>query len=240
MTDRDTKVLWEAIGDASRKPTGYLYTRYANRNMARPLTLAFAKLGVRPVAVTLLSILLTVGGAVLHLAQSDRPGVGAVVVVYGLLMLGYALDSSDGQLARVSNQATQAGGFLDHTVDGAKLALVGIAVSWPYLEMQIADGQPSLIAGWPMLVLTGAAVLHFTATWQLASMEAGEARRLTPRKPFSPGWWLASLFDYGVFMMLAPLSLWHAGYVTIMPVYAVAYAVFAMLMVRKHFVRLAS
>ena len=50
------------------------------------------------------------------------------VVVSLLLILGYALDSADGQLARLLGGGTPEGEWLDHVIDSAKLATIHLAV----------------------------------------------------------------------------------------------------------------
>ncbi len=46
------------------------------------------------------------------------------LLVCGLLLLGYALDSADGQLARLLGAGSKRGEWLDHTVDATKVSVL--------------------------------------------------------------------------------------------------------------------
>ncbi len=54
------------------------------------------------------------------------------VVIAALLVLGYALDSADGQVARLRGGGSPAGEWLDHVLDAVKLATfhLAIAICW--------------------------------------------------------------------------------------------------------------
>jgi phosphatidylglycerophosphate synthase len=90
--------------------------------------LAAAAYGARltPNQVTAVSAVFTFSGlAVLALAPAE-PLVGLLVA--GLLVLGYALDSADGQLARLTGGGSLGGEWLDHTVDSVKVVAFHLAV----------------------------------------------------------------------------------------------------------------
>ncbi|WP_286217159.1 CDP-alcohol phosphatidyltransferase family protein [Paraoerskovia sediminicola] len=98
--------------------------------MNRPLGRVFAagayKVGLGPNAVTVISGL-TTGAGVLVLALLE-PTVTTGLAVALLLVLGFALDSSDGQVARLTGRGSIAGEWLDHVVDSAKMVLLHAAV----------------------------------------------------------------------------------------------------------------
>ena len=50
------------------------------------------------------------------------------IAVAACLVLGYALDAADGQLARLRGGGSPAGEWLDHMVDAAKIASLHVAV----------------------------------------------------------------------------------------------------------------
>ena len=58
-----------------------------------------------------------------------RPSAAAAVLTSLLLMLGYALDSADGQLARLRHGGSKAGEWLDHVADAIKLSTLHGAVA---------------------------------------------------------------------------------------------------------------
>ncbi|WP_407564508.1 CDP-alcohol phosphatidyltransferase family protein [Streptomyces sp. 184] len=103
-----------------------LYSRYVNRPLGRVFAAGAYVLGLRPNHVTLLSAAVTSGG--IATVALVRPGWGPALAVYALLVVGFALDSADGQLARLRRESSAAGEWLDHVVDCAKVTAVHAAV----------------------------------------------------------------------------------------------------------------
>lgn len=103
------------------------YSRFINRPLGRVLAALSFRIGLTPNQVTLISGCTTFAGIIL-LATADATYVtGAGVAV--LLILGYALDSADGQLARLRGGGSLDGEWLDHMFDTAKLASINLAVA---------------------------------------------------------------------------------------------------------------
>ncbi|MFU8946825.1 CDP-alcohol phosphatidyltransferase family protein [Mycetocola zhadangensis] len=103
-----------------------LYSRFVNRPMGRVLAAALYRAGVGPNQVTLLSAGSTAAGIAVLLTQP--PGLTSGLAVAALLVLGFALDSADGQVARLSGRSSPAGEWLDHVVDAGKMVAVHGAV----------------------------------------------------------------------------------------------------------------
>jgi CDP-diacylglycerol--serine O-phosphatidyltransferase len=103
-----------------------LYSRLVNRPVGRRLAAVAHLAGWTPDRVTALSGVLTALG-ILGIALLP-PGVAMGVAIAFLLALGYALDSADGQLARLRGGGTLTGEWLDHMVDCAKNAGVHLAI----------------------------------------------------------------------------------------------------------------
>ncbi len=102
------------------------YSRFVNRPLGRRLAAAADVLGLSPDQVTLLSAGASAAGILLLATAPPTPLVG--VCVAAALVLGYALDSADGQLARLQARGGSAGEFLDHMVDAAKTSALHLAV----------------------------------------------------------------------------------------------------------------
>jgi phosphatidylglycerophosphate synthase len=103
------------------------YLRFVNRKAGGLLAAAAYALRLTPTQVTLLSSAVSFCGiAVLVLHRSSVP---AGIAVSLLLLLGYALDSADGQLARVRGGGSKAGEWLDHVADVAKISSLHCAVA---------------------------------------------------------------------------------------------------------------
>lgn len=102
------------------------YSRWVNRPLGRLFAATAFKLGLTPNAVTSLSGAFSAAGIVILAASSPSFGVGILVAL--LLVIGYALDSADGQLARLRGGGRPSGEWLDHVIDCAKVASVHLAV----------------------------------------------------------------------------------------------------------------
>src|SRR5947208_1481942 len=75
------------------------YSRFVNRKLGRLLAAAAYLIGLTPNAVTLISAGFSLTGIVLLAVARPTWLVGVLVAV--ALVLGYALDAADGQLARL-------------------------------------------------------------------------------------------------------------------------------------------
>ena len=104
-----------------------IYSRLVNRPVGRVLAAAAYKLGMTPDQVTVVSALCTYLGIALIALLEPTVLVGLLIGL--LLMLGYALDSADGQLARLRGGGSPAGEWLDHIADAIKLATIHSAVA---------------------------------------------------------------------------------------------------------------
>jgi hypothetical protein len=102
------------------------YSRYVNRRLGGYLAVAAFRLNRTPNQVSAVSALCTFAGIALIAAL--RPTVWTGIAVCVLLVLGYALDSADGQLARLRGGGSPAGEWLDHVIDAAKIAVLHLAV----------------------------------------------------------------------------------------------------------------
>jgi len=103
------------------------YLRFVNRKAGGLLAALAYALRLTPTQVTLLSSAVSFCGiAVLVLHEATVP---AGIAVSLLLLLGYALDSADGQLARVRGGGSRAGEWLDHVADVAKISSLHSAVA---------------------------------------------------------------------------------------------------------------
>ncbi|MBO9625705.1 MAG: CDP-alcohol phosphatidyltransferase family protein [Microbacterium sp.] len=102
------------------------YSLYVNRPVGRILAAGAHTLGLTPNQVTLISGLFTAVAIVLLAVVPASIGLG--IVVWLLLALGYALDSADGQVARLRGGGSPAGEWLDHVFDAFKSVALPLAV----------------------------------------------------------------------------------------------------------------
>ncbi|HET9657904.1 MAG TPA: CDP-alcohol phosphatidyltransferase family protein [Kineosporiaceae bacterium] len=121
----------EALHDLARaqKPPAKgspAYSRFVNRRLGRVLAALAARLGLTPNQVTGVSAALSAAGIAVIALGRPTPPTG--IAVAALLLLGYAFDSADGQLARLRGGGSPAGEWLDHVVDSAKVSALHLAV----------------------------------------------------------------------------------------------------------------
>ena len=102
------------------------YSRFINRKLGRYLAAGAYVLRMTPNQVTFVSAIFSYA-AIATIALVRPSGWMAAGVTVGLV-LGYALDSADGQLARLRGGGSVAGEWLDHMVDCAKIASLHLAV----------------------------------------------------------------------------------------------------------------
>jgi phosphatidylglycerophosphate synthase len=123
-----------------------LYSRYVNRPAGRVLAAAAYRAGLTPDQVTVASAACT-AAAVTAVAVAT-PSWRLAVAVWAGLALGFALDSADGQLARLLARSSAAGEWLDHVVDCAKLTALHAAVLVTFYRHFALPG-----AGWLLVPL---------------------------------------------------------------------------------------
>lgn len=102
------------------------YSVYINRPLGRVFAAVAYRIGLSPNQVTGVSALFTFSGIAMLALVTPTWWMGVVVCV--LLALGYAWDSADGQVARLTGKGSLAGEWLDHFVDAIKIMTLHLAV----------------------------------------------------------------------------------------------------------------
>lgn len=102
------------------------YSRFVNRPLGRLFAALAFHAGLTPNLVTVISAAFTFGGVAI--VALETPSLPMAVTVTACLVLGYALDAADGQLARLRGGGSPAGEWLDHMVDAAKASSLHLAV----------------------------------------------------------------------------------------------------------------
>ena len=223
----------QALGRAQKTNRGTpAYSRWVNRPLGRRLAaLAFCARRT-PNQVTIASAAATAAGLILIMTVS--PTWPQAVVVTALLAAGYALDSADGQLARLLGRGSLAGEWLDHVVDAVKTSSfhLAVAVAW-YRFFDLRSATPVLI---PLGFAVVSTVFYF------ALMLTDSLRRLervraglsgVPMASVDPDEaapmlrsLLATVNDYGLLILVMLLLPAHAVFVAVYTVLAVGNASF--------------
>lgn len=175
-----------------------LYSLYVNRPLGRVFAAVAFRLRMTPNQVTAVSAVFTGVGIVLIALAPVTAWIGIPIMV--ALCLGYALDSADGQLARLRGGGSTTGEWLDHVIDSAKTSALHLAVL-------IAFFRHYDVSGWRLLVpivFAVVAAVHFFGmilNEQLARtrrVQAGLGPSLPQRT--SPRWMSVAKLptDYGL------------------------------------------
>ena len=179
-----------------------LYSRAVNRPLGRRLAALAHVVGATPDQVTAASAAVTAAGiAAIALAPAGARWWGLLVAA--LLVLGYALDAADGQLARLRGGGSLAGEWLDHVVDAAKIATLHLAVAvWAWRGGQ--DGPWLLV---PLAFSAVASTWFFTVILndhlrRLSGGRDGQAAVTSARRPSLLRSLAALPADYGALCVL--------------------------------------
>src|SRR6478735_1865321 len=135
-------------------------TRNRVRGLAKPIALAFGRLGLTPNALTVIGFAGTCVGAI-SAANQWWLAAGILTLLFGIF------DMFDGALARATGKASPFGAFLDSTLDrtGENLVLAGVAYG-------AASAGVPILAGMAALAITFASVV----TYARAKAEIGGIR----------------------------------------------------------------
>ena len=172
------------------------YSRFVNRKLGRYLAAWAYRAGLSPDAVTGISAALTFAG--IALLALVPPVWWSGVLVCLLLVLGYAFDSADGQVARLRGGGSPAGEWLDHMVDATKVVTLPLALLVGFYRFEVTSVTWLFV---PVLSAIVSSVLFFgmILTEQLRR-QSGTASLATD-SPGRPSWLRSVLViptDYGV------------------------------------------
>lgn len=192
------------------------YSRWVNRPLGRVIAATAYKVGLTPNQISLISAAFSFTGILLIATLPPSWTLGPTVAA--LLVLGYAFDSADGQVARLRGGGSLAGEWLDHVIDAVKTTSLHLAIT--VMWVRHLDGWPLASALIPVLFALQATVFYFaTIVTDLLLRAAGAKKSAAPpqgeKAPV-----LTSLLgipvDYGVLCLLMAFlgwyPLWRVGY----------------------------
>jgi phosphatidylglycerophosphate synthase len=189
------------------------YSRFVNRRIGRVLAAGSYQLGLTPNQVTFISAVFS--AIAIAMIALVRPTPAVAVTIALALLLGYAFDSADGQLARLRGGGSPAGEWLDHVVDSVKTSALHLAVLIGWYRHYDVDVKVLLI---PIGFTLVAAVFFFV------QILTDQLRRAHPSQAPAPadGSWKAVLrslivapTDYGLLCIIFVLYAWVDGFIVI-------------------------
>ncbi len=176
------------------------YSRFVNRKLGRLLAALAFHARLTPNAVTGISAAFTATALVLLALVEPSWGMGLAVAA--CLVLGYAFDAADGQLARLRGGGSPAGEWLDHMVDAVKSSGLHLALLIGLYRFDVVD------TGWLLVplgyCLVDAVTYFATMLNEALRAQHGVATRAAPTsQPAGIGRSLLTLpTDYGLLACL--------------------------------------
>ncbi|WP_108248975.1 CDP-alcohol phosphatidyltransferase family protein [Planctomonas deserti] len=190
------------------------YSRYVNRPLGRVFAALAYGAGLTPNGVTAISAVTTFAGIAVIATLPPTPGFAVLTSV--LLVLGYALDSADGQLARLRGGGSLVGEWLDHIVDSIKSSALHAAVAIAWFRFLDLDPVWLLV---PLGYTVVSAVFFFgmILTDQLRRLNRGSTEMILRHEGrTSLAYSLAVIpADYGLLCLVFLLAWWSPVFVGI-------------------------
>lgn len=184
------------------------YLRWVNRGLGRRAAALAWVMRLTPNAVTAASAILSLCGLIVILALPLTPWTA--LSACALLLAGYALDSADGQLARLTGSGSLAGEWLDHVVDAARLPLFHLAIALLFVR----EGESPWVIAVPLMFVILSSVWFFAQT--LAEKLSPDNGRVTQD---APAWVSFAKLPYDVGLLYLIVALAWA-----LPVFVVFYS----------------
>lgn len=214
------------------------YSRFVNRKIGRVLAAGSFQLGLTPNQVTFISA----GFSTLAIAMIALvgPSPAAALGIALALLLGYAFDSADGQLARLRGGGSPAGEWLDHVVDSVKTSALHLAVLIGWSRFYDLPERTLLI---PIAFTLAAAVFFFV------QILTDQLRRAHPEQAPAPADGsrkavLRSLIvaptDYGLLCLVFVLYAWQIGFIVIYSLMLLGTALFLLAALPKWYREIAA
>jgi len=212
---------------AAQKPAARsapAYSRFVNRRLGRYLTAWAYRVGLTPNGVTAISAAWTFAALILLVVfpPSWLLGIGVAL----MLLIGYAFDSADGQLSRLTGRSSPAGEWLDHMVDATKVVSMPLALG---LGLYLHQAAPVAWLVVPLISAVISSVLFFgmILTEQLRRQHGRVS--LAADAPGRPSWLRAVLvlpMDYGVLCLSFVLLGWLPGFLVLYTLIVLATTLF--------------
>ena len=218
-----------ALSAAQKSNAGApLYSRVINRPVGRVLAAVAHRVGLTPDQVTLLSACCTYLG--IALIALWRPSAAAAVATSLLLMLGYALDSADGQLARLRHGGSRAGEWLDHVADVIKLSTIHAAIAISLFRFSLDDFAGPAVLLVP-LAFGAVQTIHFFSyilTYQLRYHGGTPLAKNEGRPGFAKAV-LSAPTDYGLMCFALMLRFTPTVFICVYGLMLIGYALYVAL-----------
>ena len=194
--------------DSMRRRTdqspGLLWSRNVNRRVGALITLALLPTRITPNMVTIASLAFHLLGAAIVLIAPTPATPALFLGVFLIWQFAFALDCTDGQLARVRGITSPFGAWLDQVLDHvAHTAVIGALVVFVVRGLGLPAAESAALGA----LAVGCNLISFAAAQRNALL--GSTPAVDPERNL----WLAKLIhtrqltDHGLFLALASIGL---------------------------------
>jgi phosphatidylglycerophosphate synthase len=208
------------------------YSRLVNRRLGRVFAASAYMMRMTPNQVTCVSALFTFGG-IATIALVD-PTVASSIGVCLMLVIGYALDAADGQLARLRGGGSVSGEWLDHAVDAIKIATIHLAVLVNWYRFDHFSDRRLVV---PIVFQIVASVLFFVIILndQLRRAHRGSTAMILEGEGRSSTLYSLAVVptDYGLLCIVFVLLAWHQVFFWVYTLLMLANLAFLLLALAK-------
>lgn len=211
------------------------YTRWVNRRVARVFAAAAVKFGISPNGVTAISATMSLVGLLALIFLP--PSFGTALLISIFYALGYAMDSADGQVARVTGASSPAGEWLDHVVDAIRTPTQHLAILVGFIKYQDHWPLDGWAIWWLPLAFAVLTVGHF-----MSQILAEQLRHNRGTAAPASGGNLRSFvnlhMDAGVFCWIFIFWGWGWGFIAVYGLLFCAFFLTSAVSMRRKFVSL--
>ncbi|TKB46464.1 CDP-alcohol phosphatidyltransferase family protein [Ferrimonas sediminicola] len=175
------------------KGNGLPYTKYINRPVAWFFTQRLYK--VSPNLISLSAFLFLLIGLVAFYMPENKLDC---LLLFFVLFINYALDSTDGQVSRLTGKGTKLGEWLDHSLDGLRIIIVNVYLILVVVNtIEFPSVSPVLF-----LCLISQVGLYIVGTLRQKVLNVDIAKEIRNSSRGKLATLILLPADYGVFMFL--------------------------------------
>jgi len=188
------------------------WTYYINQNIGKYFTYVFWKLHVSPNTVTILGALVEIAANALLVWRVKDLNIWWIIAIGIMWQIGYSLDCSDGQLARLTGKGSKFGVWFDLMIDFVNHSLLVSAI---FFLILVNRGTSLTISEYWLYFASFAfclsANLFVLFSSNIKKLIFGKERKILPYGAFNGVEIvrniIASILDYGTFLFLMAIFL---------------------------------
>jgi phosphatidylglycerophosphate synthase len=194
----------DALRSRSEQAPGLLWSSQVNRRFGAMIALALLETQVTPNMVTVASLLTHVLGAAIVVTSTAPASIAIAVLVFVIWQLAFAMDCTDGQLARARGTTSSFGAWLDQVFDHfAHVAVIASLVIFAVRGLGLGPTESAALGS----LAVGGNLISFAAAQRNAIL--GTRPAIDPQGSGRLRWLLHArqVTDHGSFVALASLGL---------------------------------